>query len=175
MPPTSSRLRCCISADWPLSTCLQQPTSHSTGHLQRHAFKSPAHLHKVHKLSGRGKAWELCACDRALWQQGCLSTASNPTRQKGPHDCRNTEVGFAMASLSYSTVISAHLAAVDVQLAAAAVGDGEGAVGAQRQPSLEARHPRRIPLPAQIHVHLRIASPNLGKQTNVQQTPGNGC
>ena len=80
-----------------------------------------------------------------------------------------------MASLSYSTVISAHLAAVDVQLAAAAVGDGEGAVGAQRQPSLVARHPRRIPLPAQIHVHLRIASPNLGGQTYVQQTPGNGC
>lgn len=148
-------------------------TTHES--FDRPPAETRIYLHKVHKLPGRGKAWELCACDRALWQQGCLSTASNPTRQKGPHDCRNTEVGCAMASLSHSTVISAHLAAVDVQLAAAAVGDGEGAVGAQRQPSLVARHPRRIPLPAQIHVHLRIASPNLGKQTYVQQTPGNGC
>ncbi len=47
-----------------------------------------------------------------------------------------------------------HLAAVDVELAAAAIGDGEGSVWPQRHTRLVPRHARGIPLPPQIHIHL---------------------
>jgi hypothetical protein len=166
-PPTSIRLRCATAIASPCATwrARGRPPGRAARRCRRgHRARGPDRPRRAEPLSASlPGAFHAQTFSNILKQNSCVRHAPRPKCMAGRGSCTCTSSPGRMGAPNVKTPFHsaaepsrrARPAVVDVQRAAAGVGERVAAGAAQHQARLVPRHAPRVALAQQVHVHLR--------------------